>query len=153
MNYPVTLAPISVLIIVLLLFLYWYIRREWLEKWPELGGAWMDREGLTNETAAEIIGLFLHKKNFDARTVQRWRSGENLPNPVTYLRMRRLLSGTSYMQMRQTLDDGTKSYGVLFRRDDASPSDVKRFVNKSYGRSRKKSRKATKQQAKKRRSR
>lgn len=70
----------------------------------------------------------------DARTVRRWLSGENLPNPVTALRMRSLLNGTRYVQADQTLDDGTKSYGVLLRRDEASDADIDYFVRRSRAR-------------------
>jgi transcriptional regulator with XRE-family HTH domain len=105
---------------------------------PEQVRAWREREGLTQEQAAEQIGDHLGRKT-DVRTIQRWEAGENLPHPITYLKMQPLLNGkTNYLQMQQTLDNGTQSYGAFVKRDEATPADIARLLYEPIERSYKK---------------
>lgn len=152
MNYTIGL-PI-LLAVILLLWWLWYIERKWLRLFPERVRSWMDREGLTQEDAAEVIGNYLggEDNKFDVRTLRRWMSGEG-PNPMTVLRMQRLLNGTSYLQAEQTLDNGTKSYAVLLKRDEVSDAEIDRLVQESQARRSAKGQNATKQHPKRRHSR
>lgn len=139
MNYYAVGIPATLLAAVLGLLLWlWYLQQNRLPLLPEQVRAWRLREGLSQEQAAEQIGDYLGRKT-DVRTIQRWEAGENLPHLMTYLKMQPLLNGkTNYLQMQQTLDNGTQSYGAFVRRDEASLEDFDDLIHKSHERSYKK---------------
>lgn len=140
MNYYAVGIPALLLATALLLLLWlWYIQQNRLLLLPEQIRAWRGREGLTQEQAAEQIGKHLKNDDFSTRTLQRWEAGENLPHLMTYLKMQPLLNGkTNYLQMQQTLDNGTQSYGAFVRRDEATPADIAHLLYESIERSYKK---------------
>src|SRR5450755_3858721 len=146
MNYYAIGIPAVFLAAVLGVLLWlWYLQQNHLPLLPEQVSSGREREGLSQEQAAEVIGRFLDKRRpdgeygVDVRTVQRWEAGENLPHLMTYLKMQPLLNGkTNYIQMQQTLDNGTQSYGAFVRRDEATPDDFERLIYESHERSYKK---------------
>ncbi len=146
MNYYAVGIPAALVAVVLGLLLWLlYLQQNRLPLLPEQVRAWREREGLSQEQAAEVIGRFLGKRQtdgeerIDVRTLQRWEAGENLPHLMTYLKMQPLLNGkANYLQMQQTLDNGTQSYGAFVRRDEATPADIARLLYEPIERSYKK---------------
>ena len=128
----------------LLGLLLWYMEQR--RQIPGLVRVWRESQGLTQEAGAEALSNLLkgkfpkHRKpkDFDPRTIQRWEAGKNLPNLQTVFMVKQALSGANYIQMQQTLANGTQSYGALVRLDEATPADLDRLVYESHERSYKK---------------